>query len=138
MSRQKQHIFMNWKSPRAAWSPVSCCPRGLASRTEEEEVMEGRAPGAADTQSSATFHPLGAHRKELSESGSWAICGNTLPLPPSFRIELSQLRFIKLFVFSLSWLGHSCLSKGEVTRCVVFCNPPGQAEFRKVQHPSQP
>lgn len=95
---------MNWKSPRTARSPVSFCPRGLASRTEGEEVMEGRAPGAADTQSSATFHPLGARRKELPESGSWAICGNTLPLPPSFRIELSLLRFVKLFVFSLPWL----------------------------------
>lgn len=71
----------------------SCCPCGLVSRTEEEEVAERRAPGAADTQSSANFHPPRVCWKELPESGSWAMCGNELPLPPSFWIELSQLHF---------------------------------------------
>lgn len=67
-------------------SPISssCPPRGSAYGTEEEEVTEGRGPWVADTQSAANFHPPGAGQKELPESGSWAMRGNTLPLPPRF------------------------------------------------------
>lgn len=50
-------------------SPISSSsrPRGSAYGTEEEEVMEGRAPWAADTQIAANFHPPGARQKELPE-----------------------------------------------------------------------
>lgn len=51
---------------------------------EKEEVTEGRVPWAADTQSTADFHPPRAHQKELLESGSWAMHGNTLPLTLHF------------------------------------------------------
>lgn len=50
---------MNQKSPRAAQSPVLLLSLWLRSRTEEEEVEGRRAPGDADTQSSANFHPPG-------------------------------------------------------------------------------
>lgn len=57
------------------------------------------AVGCWHTESAANFHPPGAHQKELSESGSWATCGNTLPLPSRFWIELLQLFIFKALRF---------------------------------------
>lgn len=75
-----------YESEKSQGSPVSssCRPHGSEYGAEEEEVMEGRVPWAADTQIAANFHPPGAHQKELLESGSWAMRGNELSFPPRF------------------------------------------------------